>query len=1313
MLSGKRVFKLIVLICALVLLGSAYAQAALWDFAKDFSTSTNPATGGAWTFGYQPIGGDSMTAYDAYWVRDGFCYQWYQSANGPDYEGNCVKNKLTGPAAYWGMYWETGMACEAPPLDPSSMTVVRWTAPSAMTINFYAKCTGQNTDGSTSAEIYIFKNGTDALYGGGVFGFSGRAVNGFSDRTGTSPVQVTGPTQISVAANDTIDVLMNNNGTSNFDYVGLTELIGNVADTGVVSGTVTANGTGIGGALVQTTDGAYSALTDTDGSYLFMVPAVATPGTSYDVQVVKTGLAANTTSITVIAGMTTTQNFTYNSGNVQGTVYADITDTPVIPGATVTAVEAGLSTTTNSTGGYSLTLPEGTYTLQAVTAGYVTGSQQITISANNTTPADFYLVRNSKVNWFVEPDFSATSNPNDCWSYGVVSSLDLGYAFTLSTNSLPGYYPGVGWMCGADGQPSVIHNSTAGVMTTTWGWNIPAHSLMLSPYPGNYPAPAIRWTSPDSTSIRVDATFTGRSTPPNLMSSGVHVMHNGTEIFPVDYAYGWINGYLDSVAYTDIIDVSYGDTIDFVTYGPADNAPGIGISASIMSSFGTVSGTVLCAGEPLSGVTVQTSDGSIKTVTDSDGTYTFVIPAGDQTVKAYRFGYGVQTATISLPQAGEMTQDFTLVKSSTSFDAEADFSTTSNPNDCWSYGTLSSVSSGAFTASSNALPGYYPGAGWMSGVDGLPSVIHNSTDSLITSGWGWQIPAHGLMISPLYGTYSLRWTAPETSRASISVSFVGARDPFSVESTGYVLHNGSSLFSDTITSYLDSASYTTEMDVAAGDTIDFAVGAPGGDGATGIDATVRLMSGTVSGIVTSSGVGLYGATVQTSSGSAKTTSDVDGNYSLTLGTGSQTLEVSCPGYIAQTATVTVPDGGTIPSDFELSRNSKTSWSAAGDFSTTDNPNDTWSYGYSDDLGYGYEFSLYEGALPTINYDSSHVLGWTVGEGWVNSSNVSYNITSSPYMSSWNQYWPAYGLTCDPIPANRTSIVRWISPVLSTLNVDATFTGRDLAGSKSNVQILVNGGSVYSATVEGYAGDATNPASGVSPLQTASLTIPVAQGDTVDFAVCVTDGSDPVQMRTGLDVTITTGSAPINVSELSDLKSAAIGTGIVITDPKVVTSASGTFTDAASCYIEEPDRASGIKMVLPVGLGAAAIGDNVTLMGSVALDSNGERCINVTNIEMTGGSALGALGMGNKAVSGVTGLLVRTWGKVTFKAADGSYITIDDGSSVGVTVILNGLTTAITKTINETDYVGITGLVGLDTAAGVVVRPRGDADIDLY
>lgn len=206
-----------------------------------------------------------------------------------------------------------------------------------------------------------------------------------------------------------------------------------------------------------------------------------------------------------------------------------------------------------------------------------------------------------------------------------------------------------------------------------------------------------------------------------------------------------------------------------------------------------------------------------------------------------------------------------------------------------------------------------------------------------------------------------------------------------------------------------------------------------------------------------------------------------------------------------------------------------------------------------------------------------------------------------------------------------------------------------------------------------------------------------------------------------DVTVT------EVTSLQELKNQPLGTTVNLTTPQVVTANSSTFADG-SYYIEDADRQTGIKIVPAAGAPAVAVGDRITLVGTLALDANDQKVVNLQSItSQTAGDPLGSLGIVNKSIlnsagANVAGTLVRVWGRVTYKDPAGAFIYVDDGSGLtdgggatGVLVILDGLTTPLTKVIPDSPlpYVTVTGLAGQIKVQGLTlpaIRLRGDADI---
>lgn len=182
--------------------------------------------------------------------------------------------------------------------------------------------------------------------------------------------------------------------------------------------------------------------------------------------------------------------------------------------------------------------------------------------------------------------------------------------------------------------------------------------------------------------------------------------------------------------------------------------------------------------------------------------------------------------------------------------------------------------------------------------------------------------------------------------------------------------------------------------------------------------------------------------------------------------------------------------------------------------------------------------------------------------------------------------------------------------------------------------------------------------------------------------------------------------PITKDRLKDVKTLADGLLVGITSPKVVTAASGVYSDGG-IYVSESDRTCGMKVL---GAGAVSLWDNLTLTGTTDTDvATGERILRVTSLSSGANTPIGTLGMANKVLT-ASGQLVRVWGKVAGKAA--GYITVDDGSGAVVRVQTDGLVTPITAP-NIGDYVSATGPCGYMAGGVTAVRVRSGSDIQVY
>jgi len=160
---------------------------------------------------------------------------------------------------------------------------------------------------------------------------------------------------------------------------------------GTITGTVTDSLTGEPIPTANVTANGYSATTDTDGNYNI---ANMPPG-NYTVTASADGYKSSTkTNITVVAGQTTTLNFTLTplptTGTISGVVKDSSTGDPIAD-AIVTAND--MSATTNSSGAYVISdVPLGNYTVTASADGYKNSTiTNIAVVAGETTQVDFEL----------------------------------------------------------------------------------------------------------------------------------------------------------------------------------------------------------------------------------------------------------------------------------------------------------------------------------------------------------------------------------------------------------------------------------------------------------------------------------------------------------------------------------------------------------------------------------------------------------------------------------------------------------------------------------------------------------------------------------------------------------------------------------------------------------------------------------------------------------------------------------------------------------------------------------------------------------
>jgi uncharacterized repeat protein (TIGR01451 family) len=183
------------------------------------------------------------------------------------------------------------------------------------------------------------------------------------------------------------------------------------------------------------------------------------------------------------------------------------------------------------------------------------------------------------------------------------------------------------------------------------------------------------------------------------------------------------------------------------------------------------------------------------------------------------------------------------------FDAAAEFSTISNPNGFWSYGSSYGVGSVFILDSTNTQ--HYAGlflSGWLGvlGPTGYPNVLHNGTAGAVTIAVTTTYGPGQLAQSPgpSNEVSVIRWTAPFSGTCTVAATFTclsSAASPFGGSVDVHILRNGASIFDAGAVNEQSPASFSGSQAVITGDTIDFVVGNGGNgpnDDTTGLTATI-------------------------------------------------------------------------------------------------------------------------------------------------------------------------------------------------------------------------------------------------------------------------------------------------------------------------------------------------------------------------------------------------------------------------------------------------------------------------------------------
>jgi len=170
-----------------------------------------------------------------------------------------------------------------------------------------------------------------------------------------------------------------------------------VITQGTLSGSVTnaSGGGAISGATVQALQsGAVRGSATTNGTGGYTISSL--PAGSYDVQASASGFGTALQSpISVVPAQTATVNFSLATAATLSGKVTQSDGLTAIPGAGVTVFlgrAVATAATTDASGNYSISgINSGSYSAQASAPGFVTKSQTVTLTAGNTTTANFAL----------------------------------------------------------------------------------------------------------------------------------------------------------------------------------------------------------------------------------------------------------------------------------------------------------------------------------------------------------------------------------------------------------------------------------------------------------------------------------------------------------------------------------------------------------------------------------------------------------------------------------------------------------------------------------------------------------------------------------------------------------------------------------------------------------------------------------------------------------------------------------------------------------------------------------------------------------
>ncbi|GET36955.1 hypothetical protein [Microseira wollei] len=177
---------------------------------------------------------------------------------------------------------------------------------------------------------------------------------------------------------------------------------------------------------------------------------------------------------------------------------------------------------------------------------------------------------------------------------------------------------------------------------------------------------------------------------------------------------------------------------------------------------------------------------------------------------------------------------------------------------------------------------------------------------------------------------------------------------------------------------------------------------------------------------------------------------------------------------------------------------------AADFSSTNNPNGVWSYGWAESLRSPFILSR----NPRVREGLDSWCGNRAPDG---NPGVYHNATGIPIVLGTTTRFEPGQLALHPGPAGEYGLVRWTALEAGNISLASVFTGLNFVGpTTTDVHILHKNQSIFDNFVEGF---------GDSSAARFDTNLAVLQGDTIDFAVGFGRNRTYYHDTTGLAVTI--------------------------------------------------------------------------------------------------------------------------------------------------------------------------------------------------